>query len=66
MERLIPGKEAQDYLYLGKDKLAADIGVGIMREGKQVVKNLLLVERSGLKFKRNLNLCPVKMESCQS
>lgn len=58
MERLVPGKEAQDYLYLGKDKLAADIGVGIMREGKQVVKNLLFGGEKWFEVQKEFEFMP--------
>ena len=58
MERLSPGKEAQEYLYLSKDKLSADIGVAVMQGGKTVVHNLLNGGEKWFEVKKEFEFMP--------
>ncbi len=58
MEKLSPGKEAQEYLYLGKDKLSADIGVAVMQGGKTVVHNLLNGGEKWFEVKKEFEFMP--------
>lgn len=58
MERIVPGKEAQEYLYLGKEKLAADIGVMSMVEGKKVARILLRGGENWFEVKKEFDFMP--------
>ena len=55
---LSPGKEAQEYLYLSKDKLSADIGVAVMQGGKTVVHNLLNGGEKWFEVKKEFEFMP--------
>lgn len=41
MEKILPGETAEAYLYLGKEKLKADIGVIRMEQGKKITEIML-------------------------
>lgn len=58
MERIVPEKKTQDYLYLGKEKLAADIGVISIKDGKKVVAGLLRGGENWFEVKSEFDFMP--------
>lgn len=58
MERIVPGKEAAEYMYLGKEKLPADIGVFAIKDGQNMVKVLLKGGENWFEVKKEFNFMP--------
>lgn len=58
MEKIAPGEKSKTYLYLGKEKLKANIGVFRMEQGKQIKEVLLEGGMNWFEVKKEFTFMP--------